>query len=124
MKYLLLAYYDETKWDALSEDERAALGSECQPYDEELRKGGHVIAMGSLEHTRMTTTIRPQGGKPLITDGPFAETKEQLGGFLLIEARDLNEAIQVASNHPAARLNERLGWGLELRPFDFFEQGG
>lgn len=122
MKYLLLAYYDETKWDALSDSEKDALVSECRPYDEELRQGGHVLAMGSLESPRMTTTLRPRGGKPLSTDGPFIETKEQVGGFLLIEARDLNEALQVASNHPAARLNEHLGWALEVRGFEVFEQ--
>ncbi|HYG63585.1 MAG TPA: YciI family protein [Thermoanaerobaculia bacterium] len=122
MKYLLLAYHDETKWDALSDDEKDAIGSQCLPYDEELRQGGHVIAMGSLEHTRMSTVMRTRSGRLLTTDGPFIETKEQLGGFLIIEARDLNEALQVAANHPAARMNERLGWCVEVRPFEFFEQ--
>jgi hypothetical protein len=122
MKYLLLAYGDEKKWDALSEREQAAVGAECRPYDDELRKSGRVVAMGSLAPTRLTTTIRTRNGRLLTTDGPFVETREQLGGFLIIEARDLNEAIRVASRHPAAFLNERLGWVVELRPFEFFEQ--
>jgi hypothetical protein len=108
--------------DALSKQELAAIGAECRPYDEELRKSGRVVAMGSLAPTRLTTTIRTRNGRLLTTtDGPFAETREQLGGFLIIEARDLNDAIRIASRHPAALLNERLGWVVELRPFERFE---
>jgi hypothetical protein len=122
MKYLLLAYHDERQWDALAKPDQAAIGTACAPYDEELRKSGHVVVMGSLAPTRITTTLRTRHGRLLTTDGPFVETKEQLGGFLVIEARDLNEAIRVASRHPAALLNERLGWVVELRPFERFEQ--
>jgi len=122
MKYLLLAYGDEKKMEALSKQELAAIGAECRPYDEELRKSGRVVAMGSLAPTRLTTTIRTRNGRLLTTDGPFAETREQLGGFLIIEARDLNEAIRIASRHPGALLNERLGWVVELRPFEYFEE--
>jgi len=121
MKYLLLAYGDERKMEALSEKELATIGAECRPYDDELRKSGRVVAMGSLAPTRMTTTIRTRNGRLLTTDGPFVETRETLGGFLIIEARDLNEAIRIASRHPAALLNERLGWVVELRPFEHFE---
>ena len=122
MKYLLLAYHHETKWEALTSGEQAAIGAECAPYDEELRKSGHVVAMASLAPTRVTTTLRTRSGRLLTTDGPLIETREQLGGFLIIEARDLNQAIRVASQHPAARLHERLGWVVELRPFERFEQ--
>ena len=122
MKYLLLAYGDERKMEALSEKELATIGAECRPYDDELRKSGRVVAMGSLAPTRMTTTIRTRNGRLLATDGPFVETRETLGGFLIIEARDLNEAIRIASRHPAALLNERLGWAVELRPFEYFEE--
>ena len=122
MKYLLLAYHDEAKWNALADGEQTAIGAECAPYDDELRRGGHLVAMGSLAPTRMTTALRTRNGRLVATDGPFVETREQLGGFVVIEARDLNEAIRVASRHPAALLNERLGWVVELRPFERFEQ--
>ena len=98
MKYLLLASHDEKKWDALPKSEMDAIMRECRPYDEVLRKSGRLIAMEGLQPTRTATTVRVRNGKVLTTDSPFAETKEQLGGFYLINARDLNEAIQVASN--------------------------
>ena len=70
----------------------------------------------------MATSVRVRDGKRLVTDGPFAETKELIGGFFVIEARDLNEAIRVASKHPAAHLGERVGWGIEVRPIESYEQ--
>jgi len=84
VKYLLLAYGEEAAWDTLSEREQSAVGAECRPYDEELRRSGRVVALGSLAPTRMTTAIRTRNGRLLTTDGPFVETKEQLGGFLII----------------------------------------
>jgi hypothetical protein len=116
MKYLCLAYYDHEKFDALSQEELKALVSQCPKHDEELRKSGHVVLQGSLGELKATTTIRPRNGKPLVTDGPYTETKEQVGGFFMIEARDLNEAILIASKHPAAHLGEHLGWAIEVRP--------
>jgi hypothetical protein len=116
MKYLCLAYGDETKMNALTKSEMDTLVSECRVYDEELRKGGHLISGMSLGWG--STSLRLRGGKLAITDGPFAATKEVVGGLVLIEARDLNEAIQVASLHPAARMGEDLGWGLEVRPIE------
>jgi hypothetical protein len=121
MKYLCLAYYDETKFDSLTEAELAEIGRRCQPYDGELAKSGHLLLSGSLGRPRETTTLRPGQGKAAITDGPFVETKEQIGGFFLIEARDLNEALRVASKHPAAHMNEHLGWALEVRPLGVCE---
>jgi hypothetical protein len=118
VKYLCLAYYDERKFETLTAAELAAIGRDCQPLDEELQRSGHLIEVASLAPTRDSVSLRPRNGKVSVTDGPFAETKEQLGSFFLIEARDLNEAIQVASQHPAARLNEHLGWGVEIRPIE------
>jgi hypothetical protein len=122
MRYLCLAYYDEKKFAALSKAQVDAIVSKCPPHDEALRKSGHLIVQASLGPTEATTTVRPKNGKPAITDGPYAETKEQVGGFFIIEARDLNEAIRVASMHPAAHLGERVGWGIEVRPIEGFEQ--
>jgi hypothetical protein len=111
MKYLCLVYHEETKVDALSKSEYDAIVSEVLDYREELQKSSHYIASSPLQPVQMATTIRVHNGKVSITDGPFAETKEQLGGFYLIDARDLNEALQVASKIPPARLGS-----VEVRP--------
>src|SRR5262245_64749886 len=101
MKYLCLVYIEETKLEALSKIEFDALVAESLAYKEALRKSGHHVAAEALQSVQTATTIRrTPNGKLSITDGPFAETKEQLGGFLLIEARDLNDAMQVASKLP------------------------
>jgi hypothetical protein len=111
MKYLCLVYIDEKSLDALSKSDYDALDSESLAYDDELRKSGHFIVAQALEPVRAAKTLRPQKGKMSITDGPFAETKEQLGGFILIDAKDLNDAIQVASKIPVAQLG-----CIEVRP--------
>jgi hypothetical protein len=121
MKYLCLAYYNEKAFDALPRAEVDALVSQCPAYDETLRNSGHLVIQASLGSTRATTTVRPRNGKPLVTDGPFIETKEQVGGFFIIEARDLNEAIRVASKHPAANIGEQVGWAIEVRPIEAYE---
>jgi hypothetical protein len=113
MKYLCLAYEEENKLNALSRSEWGALRGEALAYLEELRNRGHMISAEALQSARNASTIRVRGGKVTITDGPFAETKETLGGFFLIDARDLNEAIQVASKWPSARLGS-----IEVRPIE------
>ena len=116
MKYLCLAYGDEEKSNAMTQSEMEALIRDCKTYDEELQKSGHLISGMSLGWG--ATTLRLRNGKLSVTDGPFAATKEVVGGLVLIEAKDLNEAIQVASLHPAARMGEELGWGVEVRPIE------
>ncbi len=111
MKYLCLVYHEETKVEALPEDEYAAIVDDVLDYREELRQSGHYIASSPLQPVRTATTIRVRNGRVSITDGPFAETREQLGGFYLIEARDLNDAIRVASKIPSARIG-----CIEVRP--------
>jgi len=111
MKYLCLVYIEEKKLEALSNREMDALVDESLDYDEVLRKSGHYIASDALQPVRTATTIRIHTSKPLITDGPFAETREQLGGFILIDASNLNDAIRVASKIPPARLG-----CIEVRP--------
>jgi hypothetical protein len=118
MKYLCLAYYDEKKFEALSKDEVSAIVSQCHAHDEELHASGQLVMVGSLGAGRASASLRPRNGKTSVTDGPFAETKEQVGAFFIIEARDLNEAIRVASKHPAAVLGEEVGWGIEVRPIE------
>ena len=112
MKYICLGYMEESKWDAMSDAERDAMMKECLDYDALLRKNGHVIGGEALQSVRNATTLRWRNGRVVVTDGPFAETKEQLGGILVLEAADLNHAIQLMSNHPGVR----LGGCFEVRP--------
>jgi len=114
MKYLCLAYGDQEKMSALSKEEFEALVARCRVFDEELKQSGHLVSAQSLEWD--CATIRPRNGRPVTTDGPFVETKEKVGGLIVIEARDLNEALRVAALHPAAHLGEHLGWAIEVRP--------
>ncbi len=111
MKYLCLVYHDEKQLDALPPDEFNTLVRDTLTYDEELRRSGHGIGAGVLQYVHTATTVRVRGGRVSVTDGPFAETKEQLGGYVLIEARDLNEAIRIASAMPPAR-----NGSIEVRP--------
>jgi hypothetical protein len=103
MKYICLGYYDETQWEAMSESERGAFMDECFAYDDELRKNGHFAGGEALDSPQNAATLRYRGGKITVTDGPFTETKEQLGGILILEARDLNHAIQLMSKHPGVK---------------------
>jgi hypothetical protein len=111
VKYLCMVFFDEKKLEALSKSEADSLTAESLDYDEILRKSGHFLAAQALQPVRTAATVRAQGGKVSVTDGPFAETNEQLGGFILIDAKDLNEAIQVASKIPVIRLG-----AIEVRP--------
>lgn len=117
MKYLCLIYTEEKKLDTMSKSERDALGSEVLAYDGELRKKGYFVLAEALQSVQAATIVRIRNGKLSTTDGPFAETKEQLGGFYLIKAKDLNEAIQVAAKNPGARLGS-----IEVRPIREPEQ--
>lgn len=103
MKFICLGYMDETQWDDLSEAEQTTLMEACFAYDDELRRGGHFIDGEALQSIRNAVTLRYRNGKVTVTDGPYAETKEQLGGILFLEARDLNHAIQLMSHHPGVR---------------------
>lgn len=112
MKYICLGYIEDGKWDALTEDQRKSLMEECFAYDDELRKNGHFLGGEALQSACNAATLRWQGGKVVVTDGPYAETKEQIGGILLLEANDLSHAIQLMSKHPGVR----LGGPFEIRP--------
>ena len=97
MKYMLLTYLDEKAWLALSEAEQQRLMAECDPHVQSLLASGKFLAGAPLHPTSTATTVRSQNGKRVLTDGPFAETREQLGGYTIIEAKDLDEAIAIAS---------------------------
>jgi hypothetical protein len=111
VKYLFMIYYDEEKIDALPRSEYDSLVDESLAYDDTLRESGHYIASQALQPVRSAKTLHVRDGKVSVTDGPFAETKEQLGGFWLVEARDLDEAIRLASKAPPGRYGS-----LEVRP--------
>jgi hypothetical protein len=111
MRYLCMVFVDEKKLNALSQSELQTLDDESLAYDDALRVRGHLIAAQALEPVQAATTVRLRNGKVSVTDGPFAETNEQIGGFILIEARDLNEAIQLASKIPVVSFG-----GVEVRP--------
>jgi hypothetical protein len=118
MKYLCIVYADELTFDAMSEMEVAALDEESLANDEELRRSGHLILAQALQPVAAATTVRVRNGRMSATDGPFAETTEQLGGFVFIEARDLNEAIQIAGRMPMAKVGS-----IEVRPeFDLVQK--
>src|SRR6186997_385113 len=103
MKYLCMVYAEEKTLEAMSSTEWDGLVADHLAYDDELRQGGHYILGEALQPPRTAVTVRVRNGKVSATDGPFAETKEQLGGIILIEARDLNDAIRLAAKIPSAR---------------------
>jgi len=121
MKFICLGYLDREKMKNLSQSEIDVIMQECRPYSEKLYNTGQVIVDTGLE--AVSKSIRLMNGKLTITDGPFIETKEIIGGAFLIEAKDMNEAVQIASLHPAVQMaaGEQFGWGIEVRPLHTFE---
>lgn len=120
MKYLGLAYFTPEKFAALAPDEIQAIVSQCPALDEKMRATGKVLvsaSLGDLEHWR---TLRARGGKTQISDGPYTESKEVVGGLFIIEADDQEEALRIASMHPAAQIGEQGEWAVELIPMDVY----
>ncbi len=111
MKYICLGYYDPKHWETISESERNRFMDECIDYDDQLRKNGHFAGGEALQGFETASTVRWANGKVSVTDGPYAETKEQLGGILILEADDLNHAIQIMSKHPGVKAGP-----FEIRP--------
>jgi hypothetical protein len=115
MRYLCLIYDEEKKLAAMSKGESDAFMGEYFTFTEDIKKSGHYVGGNALQPVHSATSVRVRGGKMSTTDGPFAETKEQLGGYYLIEAKDLNDALQVASRIPSAKLGT-----VEVRPIQEF----
>jgi hypothetical protein len=113
MKFVCLGYLDESKFASLSEEEGKKMFNECMDYDDELRRGGHFIGGEALDWSRNAVTLQMKNGEVDVRDGPFTETKEVLGGILLLEARDLNHAISLMSRHPGVKVGP-----FEIRPAD------
>jgi hypothetical protein len=113
MKFMCLAYEEEKQLTDLSQSEWLELRSETLDYVESLRQNGHLIAAHPLRSATTASTLRVRDGNVIVTDGPFAETKEQIGGYFLLEARDFDEALALASKWPSARIGR-----IEVRPVD------
>ena len=111
MKYICLGYIEPNKFESMSDNERNSMLDECFSYDDFLRKNGHFAGGEALQPPSTATTLRWKNGKVAVTDGPYAETKEQIGGILILEARDLNHAIQLMSKHPGVKAGP-----FEIRP--------
>jgi hypothetical protein len=120
MKYLCLGYFNREEMDARPKGEIEALMRRCQPYVDDLYKSGHLIIDAGV--SMEAASVRTVNGRLTVTDHLRVEAKEQIGNVFLIEARDSNEAILVASKHPAARMGEELGWRIEIRPVTVFEK--
>lgn len=115
MKYICLGYINEKEWASATEAEQKAMMDECFAYDDELKRNGHFIDGEALQGSQNAIILKWRNGKVSVTDGPFAETKEQIGGIMILEATDLNHAIRLLSNHPSLRvLRDRGSW--EIRP--------
>ncbi len=111
MKFVCLGYIEPNKFESLTESQRNAMVDECFTYDDVLRKNGHFSGGEALQGPESAATLRWKGGKVSVTDGPYAETKEQLGGILILEARDLKHAIELMSKHPGVKAGP-----FEIRP--------
>jgi hypothetical protein len=112
MKYVCLGYYDKAKFDGMTEGERNAMFDMCFEYDDHLRANGHWAGGEALQSSETALTLHGKNGKVATTDGPYAETKEQLGGILVLEARDMNHAVQLMAQHPGLK----YGNIFEIRP--------
>ena len=112
MKYLCFGYYDKAKFDRMTESERNAMFDTCFEYDDHLRANGHWAGGEALQSSETALTLYWKNGKAATTDGPYTETKEQLGGILVVEARDMNHAVQLMAQHPALK----YGNVFEIRP--------
>ena len=114
MQYLLLCCFDEKQWEAIPESQRDTIMREYGELIESLDQSGHHVAGGKLQSSSTATTVRGRSGKPVITDGPFAETKEQLGGYHLVECKDLDEALSIAKRIPTIP----YGGAVEVRALE------
>jgi hypothetical protein len=116
MRFLCLGYLNMEQFDAAPEDVKNEILSNCFAQVKTMRATGKVIEEEGLQHYRTSKAIRSRGGKRSVTDGPFIETKEQLGSHFVIEADSIEEAVEIASLHPAATFGEEYGFGIEVRP--------
>ena len=120
MKYLGLAYYTSEAFAAMSPEAVEALTRQCPALDEKMQATGKMLVSASLGDLDRWRTLRPRGGRTQVSDGPYTESKEVVGGLFIIEADSEDEALRIASMHPAATIGEECGWTVELVPLDFY----
>lgn len=116
MKFLCLAFYDPARTAAMPPEEVRAMVAQCPAKDAQLKATGRLRVSASLAGADKAVALRPRDGRPQVTDGPFTEAKEVVGGFIIIEADTVDEALAIARLHPAAELGEQAGWGIEMHP--------
>ena len=119
MKFLCLGYYEPEKFAQLPEADVAKIAAECRPHDQALYRTGQVDLVASIDAG--SKVIRRRRGLKEVVDGPYTETKEVIGSFFIVEAADLDEAVQIAGLHPAANWGEHMGWAVEVRPIDYYQ---
>ena len=122
MKFLCLCYYDAAAFARLAPAEAAKIPPACKPHDERLKATGKVPVVGSLSFPEKWSTYVPRHGKPEHRPGPYTDSTKQAGAFFIVEAKDMEEARQVASRHPAANFGEELGFAVEVRPCELYEE--
>ena len=115
MQYLLMCCFEEKAWNAIPEQEREVVMREYGAWIDSATASGQYLAGGKLKQSSLSTTVRVKNGKPVITDGPFAETREQLGGYHIVECKDLDEALALAARVPTLK----VGGTMEVRPLEF-----
>lgn len=121
MKFICMLYYDTEKFAALAQAAKEALGPQCAPYDKALRATGKVVVVSSLAEPETRKSIRPRGGKTAVSDGRYVPVSEQAGAFMIIDADNMDEAVTIASMHPAAHVGEHIGFGVEVRACESYD---
>lgn len=116
MKFVCIGYLDTNAFDAAPESVKSELLGQCEAKCIEMRNAGTILVEEGLQHYSLSKCLRPMKGKAVVTDGPFMETKEQIGAVIIIEADSMDEAIRIASLHPSTHLGEEYGWGLQIFP--------
>ena len=122
MKFLCLCYYDTDAFAKLDPAELAKIPAACKPHDERLKATGRVAVIGSLAFPEKWSTFVPKNGRPVHSAGPYTAATKQAGAFFIVEARDMEEAKEVAAKHPAANFGENLGFAVEVRPCELYEE--
>lgn len=122
MKFVCLCYYEHARFAAMTPGDHAAIERDCRPHDQALKATGRVLISTSLSLPDEARVIRPGDGGPTVTKGPYTDTPEPVGALFIVDAANMERAVEIASKHPGAHFATYFGGGIEVRAFDFFEQ--